>query len=453
MRKMLQLLKTKAKGKKTQTKHYDFLPSHLSLSHQPPSPFARLTALSLSIGVIVTLLWAYFGKLDVQATATGKLIVSGRSQVIQAYEQSRVIQIHVRDGQRVQMDDPLLTVDILGVSQDLERLNSEVNFQTQELILYRSLLLEQDIEDDEQFLSISVIHRDQLIESYHIEHQEFLTTLADIQSEMDVNNTSQSAHQSDIEALDQLRNNISLRLKARKALNQARAISRVEYLEQEKELLETDRQLAQQKAQLKVLQSEHHGLTQRMNSFKAQRKGEWLDKKRQARLTLKALKQQLSTAQERQELEIIRSPVNGTVQQLNIFTLGAVLQPAQSLMIIVPENTVQQAEVKILNKDIGFVYSGQKVTLKVDAFSYTRYGTIEAELISVSRDSTADEQLGLIFPALVELKTNNIVIDEQPVTLMPGMSVVAEIKTDKRRIIDYVLSPIREYQAEAMREK
>lgn len=453
MRKMLQLLKTKAKGKKTQTKHYDFLPSHLSLSHQPPSPFARLTALSLSIGVIVTLLWAYFGKLDVQATATGKLIVSGRSQVIQAYEQSRVIQIHVRDGQRVQMDDPLLTVDILGVSQDLERLGSEVNFQTQELILYRSLLLEQDIEDDEQFLSISVIHRDQLIESYHIEHQEFLTTLADIQSEMDVNNTSQSAHQSDIEALDQLRNNISLRLKARKALNQARAISRVEYLEQEKELLETDRQLAQQKAQLKVLQSEHHGLTQRMNSFKAQRRGEWLDKKRQARLTLKALKQQLSTAQERQELEIIRSPVNGTVQQLNIFTLGAVLQPAQSLMIIVPENTVQQAEVKILNKDIGFVYSGQKVTLKVDAFSYTRYGTIEAELISVSRDSTADEQLGLIFPALVELKTNNIVIDEEPVTLMPGMSVVAEIKTDKRRIIDYVLSPIREYQAEAMREK
>ncbi|WP_422640708.1 HlyD family type I secretion periplasmic adaptor subunit [Vibrio caribbeanicus] len=453
MRKMLQLLKTKAKGKKTQTKHYDFLPSHLSLSHQPPSPFARLTALSLSIGVIVTLLWAYFGKLDVQATATGKLIVSGRSQVIQAYEQSRVIQIHVRDGQRVQMDDPLLTVDILGVSQDLERLSSEVNFQTQELILYRSLLLEQDIEDDEQFLSISVIHRDQLIESYHIEHQEFLTTLADIQSEMDVNNTSQSAHQSDIEALDQLRNNISLRLKARKALNQARAISRVEYLEQEKELLETDRQLAQQKAQLKVLQSEHHGLKQRMNSFKAQRKGEWLDKKRQARLTLKALKQQLSTAQERQELEIIRSPVNGTVQQLNIFTLGAVLQPAQSLMIIVPENTVQQAEVKILNKDIGFVYSGQKVTLKVDAFSYTRYGTIEAELISVSRDSTADEQLGLIFPALVELKTNNIVIDEEPVTLMPGMSVVAEIKTDKRRIIDYVLSPIREYQAEAMREK
>ena len=453
MRNMIQLLKIKAQGSKTQIKHYDFLPSHLSLSHQPPSPFARITALSLSIGIIITLLWAYIGKLDVQATATGRLIVSGRSQVIQSYEQSRVMHIHVRDGQRVKTGDPLLTVDILGVSQDLERLNAEVNFQNQELILYRSLLLEQDVENDEQFLLNSAIQRDQLIENYNIEYQEFLTTLADIQSEIEVNETSQVAHQSDIEALGDLRENISLRLKARKTLNQARAISRVEYLEQEKELLETDRQLSQQRAQLKVLQAEHLGLTKRMNSFKAQRKGEWLDKKRQSTLTLKSLKQQLSTTQERQELEIIRSPVNGTIQQLNIFTVGAVLQPAQSLMIIVPENAVQQAEVKILNKDVGFVYPGQKVTLKVDAFSYTRYGTIEAELISVSRDSTADEQLGLIFPALVELKTNNIVVNEEPVTLTPGMSVVAEIKTDKRRIIDYVLSPIREYQAEAMREK
>ncbi|MEZ9729605.1 HlyD family efflux transporter periplasmic adaptor subunit, partial [Vibrio splendidus] len=71
---------------------------------------------------------------------------------------------------------------------------------------------------------------------------------------------------------------------------------------------------------------------------------------------------------EREQLEIIRSPVDGTVQQLSIYTLGAVLQPAQNLMIIVPENAVQQAEIQILNKDVGFVYPGQPVTVKVDAF-------------------------------------------------------------------------------------
>ena len=107
----------------------------------------------------------------------------------------------------------------------------------------------------------------------------------------------------------------------------------------------------------------------------------------------------------------------------------------------------------VLNKDIGFVHEGQAVSIKVDAFPYTRYGTIDGELVSVSRDATADEQLGLVFAARVKLSRDEMLIDQQPVKLTPGMSVVAEIKTDRRRVIDYLLSPIREYQAEALRER
>ncbi|AVT67882.1 hypothetical protein B5S57_12070 [Vibrio anguillarum] len=104
-------------------------------------------------------------------------------------------------------------------------------------------------------------------------------------------------------------------------------------------------------------------------------------------------------------------------------------------------------------KFIGFIYAGQPVTLKIDAFPYTRYGTLSATLVHVSRDSTMDEQLGLVFPAQVQLLNHTIEVDGASVALLPGMSVVAEIKTDQRRIIDYLLSPIREYQAEALREK
>ncbi|WP_369406896.1 HlyD family efflux transporter periplasmic adaptor subunit [Arsenophonus endosymbiont of Aleurodicus floccissimus] len=89
------------------------------------------------------------------------------------------------------------------------------------------------------------------------------------------------------------------------------------------------------------------------------------------------LEQEYVKFDEREQLEIVRSPVTGTVQQLTIYTLGAVLQPAQNLMVIVPDNDVQIAEVKILNKDIGFIRPGQNVAVKVDAFPYTRYGTIE----------------------------------------------------------------------------
>lgn len=270
---------------------------------------------------------------------------------------------------------------------------------------------------------------------------------------MKVNRTSQAARQSDIHALLQLTENISQRLAARKKLNQVKVIGHVEYLEQEKELLEAQRQVAQQRAELEVLKSQYESLEERLTGFKAQKQREWLEKRRQARLQLASLNQELSKVREREQLEIIRSPVDGTVQQLSVYTLGAVLQPAQNLMIIVPENRVQQAEVQILNKDVGFVFPGQSVTVKVDAFPYTRYGTIDAELLSISRDSTTDEQLGLVFPAQIQLKTNHIMIDGQTVELTPGMSVVAEIKTDKRRVIDYLLSPIQEYQAEALRER
>ncbi|MCE9785895.1 HlyD family type I secretion periplasmic adaptor subunit [Shewanella algae] len=433
--------------------HYEFLPAHLTLAQKPPSPFARLTAITLSIGVLAALLWAYWGKLDVQATATGRLVVSGRSQFIQSYELSRVMSIHVRDGQRVEKGVPLLTLDTLGVTQDITRLITQSEFQTNELIRYRTLLNDQPLIQDPMFTALPAEQQALINENYLSEKREFDATLASISAEMKVNSTSQAARQSDINALIQLTENISQRLAARKKLNQVKVIGHVEYLEQEKELLEVQRQVTQQRAELQVLKSQYQSLEERQTGFKAQKQREWLEKRRQAKLQLAALTQELSKVREREQLEIIRSPVNGTVQQLSVYTIGAVLQPAQNLMIIVPENSVQLAEVQILNKDIGFVYPGQSVTVKVDAFPYTRYGTIDAQLLSISRDSTTDEQLGLVFPAQVQLNKNNIVIDGQTVEFTPGMSVVAEIKTDKRRIIDYLLSPIREYQAEALRER
>ncbi|MBB1312998.1 HlyD family type I secretion periplasmic adaptor subunit [Aliivibrio sp. SR45-2] len=441
------------KTNKTTENHYEFLPAHLALSHRPPSPFARITAITLSVGVIVVLLWAYWGKLDVQATATGRFVVHGRSQVIQSYEQSRVFIIHVKDGQRVKKDEPLLTLDTLGINQDIMRLITQSEFQTNELIRYRTLNNGQPLSQDLMFAALPQEQQTLIKENHFSEKREYESNLSSINAEMQVNTTSQDARQSDINALIKLKKNINKRLAARKTLSQNKVIGHVEYLEQEKELLETERQVSQQRAELKILKSQYYSLEERRTNFTAQKQREWLEKRKQAKLQLVGLDQELSKVREREQLEIIRSPVDGTVQQLSIYTLGAVLQPAQNLMIIVPENLVQQAEIQILNKDIGFVYPGQSVMIKVDAFPYTRYGTIEAELLSISRDSTTDERLGLVFPAQVKLKNNNIAINGQHVELTPGMSVVAEIKTDKRRIIDYLLSPIREYQAESLRER
>lgn len=146
--------------------HYEFLPAHLALAQRPPSPFARVTALTLSLGVLAALLWAYWGKLDVQATATGRLVVSGRSQVIQSYEQSRLLSIHVRDGQRVEKGAPLLTLDTLGVNQDITRLVSQAEFQTNELIRYRTLLNGQLLTHDPMFTALPAEQQALIHENY-----------------------------------------------------------------------------------------------------------------------------------------------------------------------------------------------------------------------------------------------------------------------------------------------
>lgn len=91
------------------------------------------------------------------------------------------------------------------------------------------------------------------------------------------------------------------------------------------------------------------------------------------------------------------APVDGVVQQLAVHTLGGVVQPAQQLMVIVPDGMALEAEVMVLNKDVGFVYRGQEVEIKIDAFPYTRYGTISGKLAYVSRDSVENEQFGLVF--------------------------------------------------------
>ena len=91
--------------------------------------------------------------------------------------------------------------------------------------------------------------------------------------------------------------------------------------------------------------------------------------------------------------------------------------------------------------------------IKIDAFPYTRYGTIEGTIVNIAKDSMQHEQLGLVYPVLIELDKQEIGEDEAQYKLATGMSLVADIKIEKRRVIDYLLSPIEVYRHEALREK
>ena len=180
------------------------------------------------------------------------------------------------------------------------------------------------------------------------------------------------------------------------------------------------------------------------------------------------LSQELIKARSKNEKMLITAPVSGVVEQFAVTTVGQVVSSGQVLMMIVPRETPLEVQALVRNDDIGFVRTGQSAVIKVDAFPFTRYGTINGRVLNVSSDAvdmrdaanlsdasaavkaqgtatnSATNNPVLVFPATVALARHSVSIDGRDVQLVPGMTVNVEIKTGKRRIIDYVLSPLSE---------
>ena len=174
-----------------------------------------------------------------------------------------------------------------------------------------------------------------------------------------------------------------------------------------------------------------------------------------------AAEQEILKARKRLDLQSLVSPIDGTVTNLAAWTVGGVVKPGDTLLNIVPLSATPEIEAMVLNKDIGFVLAGQKVTVKFDAFPFTRYGAVEGEVIdpsagseqAVSLDANQDDKLGLIYQVRVRLDAADMNIDGKRVAIAPGMAANAEIITGDRRVIEYVLSLILRYRHESGRER
>ncbi|MFR2921399.1 MAG: HlyD family type I secretion periplasmic adaptor subunit [Proteus mirabilis] len=438
---------------KKEPKNYDFYPNHIAVLEKPPTPYSRIIAIIISLSVIIFLLWAYIGKLDVLSSAIGKLVVSGYSQQIQIYEHSRLSAIHVKNGQQVTKGEALLTLDILGVDEEINNLKNKIENLLLLKIRYQALGQNTRPDTIDDFNLLNKEKKEAVLLSYQKEKDEFDASINHINSEIETNNKNKLLTHQEINSLNELKNNIEKRFNIKKKLYDKKIISTMEFLENKKELLEINQIIKRKSSELIILSSQEQQYIKNRDRLEKQKHLEWYDKFKQYESEVFIYQQNLYHVQKRQQLKIVRSPVTGTVQQLAVHTLGAVLQPSQAVMVIVPDTQHNVAEVNILNKDIGFIYPGQKAVIKIDAFPYTRYGTIEGTIVNIAKDSIQHEQLGLVYPVLIELDKQVMGEDEAQYKLATGMSLVADIKIEKRRVIDYLLSPIEVYQHEALREK
>jgi hemolysin D len=256
-----------------------------------------------------------------------------------------------------------------------------------------------------------------------------------------------------ISRLEKILPTIRERVEGRRKLVEKKIVAKLAFAELEAQLFDHEgqlkvqrRKLAESRAAMKVVESQRGQLEA---EFRHQVMAELAEAHDLAATTQK----EYIKAEERSRLQTLTAPVDGTVQQLAVHTIGGVVMPAQELMVIVPADSRLEIEALVFNKDIGFVHAGQKAELKIESFPFTKYGTIGGTILHVSADAVPDERVGLVYPARVAMARLTILVDDKLVSLSPGMAVTVEIKTGKRRVIDFLLAPLQRDQDESLKER
>lgn len=433
-----------------------FLPAHLELVEAPASPTSRWFIRIIIALFCAALLWACIGKLDIVAVAPGKTVVGSRTKIVQPAETAVVKRILVRDGQTVKQGDLLIELDATGTGADYAKAGDAlVNARLSELrlaamatsldsgvapILAPEPSLPQTRHASEQLLARSEF------EAFRARHDSLTAAIEQRQAELQTT-------QGTIGALEENAKIARSRAEDYAKLVEGRYVGRHDFLLREQERISAERDLAAQRNRMAELRSALHGAQEQRRVLVAEMRQQTLDGLRQAREQVAQLAPEVRKTGQRNRLMQLRAPVDGTVQQLAVHTVGGVVTPAQPLLAVVPGKETLEVEAMVLNKDIGFIRKGQHVTVKVESFPYTRYGYLDGVVESVSHDAAQDEAMGLVFPARVRLKTSHLLIDGVRVALTPGMNLSAEIKTGKRHVISYLLSPVRQNSSESMRER
>jgi hemolysin D len=433
-----------------------FLPAHLELVETPTSPAARWTLWLIMGFFCLALLWAIFGKLDIVAVAPGKTVVSSRTKVIQSAETAVVRRILVRDGQAVKRGDLLIELDATATGAEYEQADealinarlAELRYAGMATALNKGAMPSTPVDKN--------LPANRLAAEWQLASSEFATFQARRQSLLASIEQRQAEAQTALTQIKPLEESVRIARERSSDLEKllgSRYVSRHEYLAREQERVDMERTLAAQQARLQETRSAISGASEELRVLEADMRQQTLDGLRQAREQVAQYGPQVTRTRQRDQLMQLRAPVDGTVQQLAIHTVGGVVTPAQALLAVVPSEETLEVEATVLNKDIGFVRPGQRATVKVESFPYTRYGYLEGIIETVSHDAAQDENLGLVFQSRVKLSDATLVIDGVKVTLTPGMALSVEIKTGKRRVIDYLLSPLKQHGEEALRER
>jgi membrane fusion protein, hemolysin D len=453
-----------------------FLPAALEIVETPPSPVGRTIGATLVVLFCAALIWAWWGTIDIVASASGKIVPSSRSKIIQPFETGVVRAIRAQDGQAVKAGDELIELDSTVSTAERDHLRDDLLAEQVNIARLRAALGEgdnsvADFKPPADADPALINTQRQLLFNQVTEHRARITALARQQAQKAAEQDTITATIHKVESLIPV---VQARVDMRKTLLEKQLVSKSVYLDSLQMLVEQQEELGVQRSHLHEAEAAEAAIRETRGQAEAEYRHALSDELAKADQKANGLTQDLIKAEQRTRFQQLRAPVDGVVQQLAIHTVGGVVTPAEVLLVVVPSDSQLEIEAMVSNRDIGFIHSGQQAEIKVDTFNFTRYGLLHGQVLNVSQDAivrerqldrSGDRALGtqndssepkgqeLNYSARISLDRTRMQIDDRMVNLSPGMAVTVEIKTGSRSILSYLLSPLLRSRQEALRER
>lgn len=424
---------------------------NLAAAHSRPSWRPVSWTLMGFIGLFI--IWSLVARFDEVAVATGEVVPQGRIKTIQHLEGGIIEDIFVRDGDIVRVDTPLVQINLGQLATNRE----ELKIRLDGLLLTKARLeAEASGKPYEAPLDIAERHPQLAqaeVNTYRARQEELNSTRAVlegqvIQRQRDIGETNAR--------LQAAENSLTL---ARERLTISADLL--------KDGLTSKLEHSQLQSQVEALAGEAAGLREaapraraalgeaqeRMKelSFKFTREAqEFLG---ETQLNIARTQELLNTADDQETRSTIKSPITGIVKNSRYHTIGGVVRPGDPILDIVPSEDDLVVEAKLNPVDRGFVRTGQKATVKIDTFDYSRYGGIEGEVISVAPDSTVPENAMPYFKVVVRTDKPYLGEESEGLAITPGMGATVDIHTGTKSVMEYLIRPVLKLRAEAFRER
>ncbi len=413
----------------------------------------RLTIWGLIAFVAFCLLWAHFAVVDEVTRGDGKAIPSSRLQKIQNLEGGIVAELFVREGQVVDVGDPLLRLDDtrfasnvgeteadrLALLLRVERLSAEVQG--------RELEVAEEVREKAPRLAEN---EEQLFNS---RRQQLLDEVAGLEEQL-------------VQRRQELREFVSKQSQFSNSLNLLRqeiqmseplvaegAISRVEVLRLKRAEVESRGQLQATTLAIPRAEAAIKEVERKIDETRGRFRSEALTELNEARTELSKIQSTGKALEDRVNRTLVTSPVRGIVKQLLVNTIGGVIQPGSDLVEIVPLDDKLLVEARIRPQDIAFLHPGQEAMVKFTAYDYTIYGGLKAELLQIGADTVTDDEGNSFYVIKLQTDRSHLGSEEAPLLIIPGMVASVDIITGKKSILSYLLKPIIRARAEALRER